>query len=456
MNPIILKIREKIVEYIKITIFLLLFILFYFYVPFAGLRYTLIYFLVLASLYFSFKTPELAFVINSAGIALVCASGFLENLAISIPLIFLLMSTTGIPLYFGWARHLEQDSFRKRRKPKVELIDSLQNNLTGHETRLDGLEKKIDRINRLYNLGRELVVHMNMNEVINNLQRVILSRPGIESVSIFSLDKNIWEPVYFSQEKYKQKWLDYIENNKPLLMKKKFRVLPSPGWLNNRSVVFWPARLEKDMLAAIILTTTNEMADFYLEEGEIFIPQIALGLKRTNLFAEVQERSRIDGLTGLYLRRYFLERFYLEIQRAKRYSSVFSIFMADIDFFKKINDTFGHLVGDEVLKKLAQILVSNSSPSALVSRYGGEEFVVLLLLLSPQDSLNIAKKINKAVTDHTFRSANSNFHLTLSIGISHYPNDGDKVKDLLSAADHALYWVKTHGRNNIKEFSQNP
>ena len=107
-------------------------------------------------------------------------------------------------------------------------------------------------------------------------------------------------------------------------------------WLKDESVIFWPVRLEKDLLAAIILTTEPDIAGHYLEEGEIFIPQIALGLRRTKLFAEIEERSRIDGLTQLYLRRYFLERFQVEIQRAKRYSSVFSILAMMRIFFSKL------------------------------------------------------------------------------------------------------------------------
>jgi diguanylate cyclase (GGDEF)-like protein len=458
MLRIISTIRTKIVDYIKASIFLLLFILLYSYISIPEIKYMLVYMLVLASFYFSFEMPELAFIINGTGIVLVLTSGFIQNsgLEIGISVIILLAGTTVIPLYFNWAKNLEQENFRKRRKPKVEKIEYLQNNLTGLETTLTDLEKKIDRINRLYNLGRELVEHMDINEVINNLQRVLLSRPGIESVSFFSLEKNNWSPLYFSQEKNKEKWIDYVSQNKQILMKKKFKVLPPPTWIFNQSVVFWPVRLEKDMLAAILLTTTPDMAEYYLEEGEIFIPQIALGLRRTNLFAEVQERSRIDGLTGLYLRRYFLERFNLEIQRAKRYASIFSVLMIDIDFFKKVNDNYGHLVGDDVLRQLAQIIINNASPSALLGRYGGEEFIILLPLVTQKESVNVAKKINAAVNETLFKAENNTFHLSLSIGISHYPSDGTNLKDLLGCADHALYWVKTHGRNSVKQFLEKP
>jgi diguanylate cyclase (GGDEF)-like protein len=189
-----------------------------------------------------------------------------------------------------------------------------------------------------------------------------------------------------------------------------------------------------------------------MEEGDIFIPQIALGLRRTRLFTEVQERSRVDGLTGLYLRRYFLERFQTEIQRAKRYSGIFSLLMLDIDFFKKINDTYGHIVGDKVLCGISRIFVDNVRPGDLVGRYGGEEFIILIPMSRHEEVTGIAKEINRLVSQKEFSAENEKFGVTISIGISHYPHDGTSLDDILAGADHALYWVKSHGRNGVQEY----
>ncbi|MBN1622221.1 MAG: GGDEF domain-containing protein [Endomicrobiales bacterium] len=445
-------IKQKILSYVKVAFFLSLFFALYFSIPEQEIRRLSIYILVLINIYFAFALPEAAIFINSIGLILLFKTHSFEHLGIILGLIIILIVTVIIPFYFAWFKKWELGNFRKLRVPKMKKIDALQKNLNKIEERRQELEKEIGKINRLYVLGRELVEHMNISEVIDNLQRVLLNRPGVKSVSIFQWKESDWEPLYFSRIQHKDKWLSYIRSNKSIFMGKRFSLLPDPPWIADESAVFWPVQLEKELLAGIILTTEKDLASSYLEEGEIFIPLIALGLRRTSLFAEVQERSRIDGLTGLYLRRYFLELFQVEIQRAKRYSSVFSVLMVDIDFFKKVNDTYGHLVGDEVLRILSKIIVKCIPPSALIGRYGGEEFIMLLPLSSPGEALKIAKNLNSIVADHDFIVNNISIKISISLGISHYPQDGVTVKELLFASDQALYWVKTHGRNSVKEF----
>ena len=126
--------------------------------------------------------------------------------------------------------------------------------------------------------------------------------------------------------------------------------------------------------------------------------------------------------------------------------------MVDIDLFKKINDTHGHVVGDNTLQAIATILKTSLRPTDLVGRYGGEEFVILLSLISLEESIKIANKIREKIAKNIFHGNKKDFKLTVSIGISHYPDDGYKTEDLLEYADKALYWVKTHGRNGTKVY----
>jgi len=127
--------------------------------------------------------------------------------------------------------------------------------------------------------------------------------------------------------------------------------------------------------------------------------------------------------------------------------------MLDIDLFKKVNDTYGHIVGDKVLCGVSRVLVDCVRPGDLVGRYGGEEFVILVPMSPGEEVLRTAEEINRIVSSKEFLADKEKFRVTISIGISHYPRDGASPEDLLSAADQALYWVKGHGRNGVKEFS---
>ncbi len=154
-----------------------------------------------------------------------------------------------------------------------------------------------------------------------------------------------------------------------------------------------------------------------------------------------QELSILDGLTGIYNRRYLDEILRREIERAKRYNQPLSLLMLDIDDFKKYNDTNGHPAGDEVLKKLANFLVDALRAADLVFRYGGEEFVVLLPQTLRQGAVDVAKRL--IILE---RQA---LPVTISLGLVSFPEDGQDMDDLLQKIDMALYQAKHLGKDRI-------
>jgi len=164
---------------------------------------------------------------------------------------------------------------------------------------------------------------------------------------------------------------------------------------------------------------------------------------------QLLEQSHKDFLTGLYNRRYFYEiaKNFIKIsQREKKQSSVISI---DIDKFKKINDTYGHAIGDKVLKKLAEILMKNTRSSDVVARFGGEEFIILLPLTNIQGAYELAEKLRVVTQDSKVKIDNGDIvTFTISLGISSI-DKSDSIEEFLHRADKALYAAKTNGRNRV-------
>jgi len=154
-------------------------------------------------------------------------------------------------------------------------------------------------------------------------------------------------------------------------------------------------------------------------------------------------RSVTDPLTGLHTRWYFITRLHEEFERSKRYNDSFSVIMADIDDFKKINDTYGHRIGDEVLKFIASVLRSSTRASDIVGRYGGEEFIVILPSTTKENAAKVAEKIlYQIVETNPFE-----FRVTMSFGVSGYPQDDIlEPEDLIALADKATYVSKERGK----------
>lgn len=157
--------------------------------------------------------------------------------------------------------------------------------------------------------------------------------------------------------------------------------------------------------------------------------------------------ANIDSLTGLYNRGYFDQIFQKEILRNARYGHSLAVLLIDIDFFKKINDEFGHEIGDNVLLWVGSILSSRTRQTDIVARYGGEEFVVLLPETSTENAKIVAEKIRSTIEKES--KTNSPKQITVSIGVASHPHNGSNGKIVLKAADAALYQSKHSGRNRV-------
>ncbi|MDI6715357.1 MAG: diguanylate cyclase [Actinomycetota bacterium] len=165
------------------------------------------------------------------------------------------------------------------------------------------------------------------------------------------------------------------------------------------------------------------------------------------MIAQLRETAVTDGLTGLANHKSFNERLAIEFNRAKRYGSELSLMMIDADRFKEINDSYGHITGDAVLKALAAILKGNIRQSDLAARYGGDEFALILPETNAEQAFKVGEKLRRKVEASPIQFSDNTIQLTLSIGVSSFSSEMNEPLDLIKKADEALYMAKEAGRN---------
>lgn len=200
---------------------------------------------------------------------------------------------------------------------------------------------------------------------------------------------------------------------------------------------------------------------FYREDRDDFLPEeisllttlsyLAAGaLENARLHAKTVTLAATDALTGLSNRRTFDERFKAEFQRAQRFDKPFALLLLDIDHFKHINDTYGHVAGDEVLKSLAKILKKQTRDVDIVARYGGEEFTVILPESDGDKAQTIAERIRRTVSNTSFLMPGEEpITITVSIGVACYPCCAPDATQMVERADQAMYLAKQTGRNRV-------
>ena len=175
--------------------------------------------------------------------------------------------------------------------------------------------------------------------------------------------------------------------------------------------------------------------------------QVAISLQNGRMYQALEEQATTDGLTGLVNHRTFQERFSAMLARAERHNFAVALLLTDIDHFKKINDTYGHPTGDEVLRRVAALLKASARKIDIAARYGGEEFALVLEATDRDGALQLAERIRQEVGQQMFESSKGPFKATLSLGIAVYPDDGRAKAELIKNADTALYAAKHGGRN---------
>ncbi len=215
-------------------------------------------------------------------------------------------------------------------------------------------------------------------------------------------------------------------------------------------VFILPATYKSVPLGVIVLATVGEFDAETRTRMDLFRNSFGLALNNAIAHDRLQRLAALDPLTGVYNRRFGLTRLHEEFDRAVRINSPLGILMFDIDHFKQVNDTYGHLVGDRVLVSITRVAKTILRDGDVLIRYGGEEFLAVLPAASSDDLRLIGERLRRAVEECSITDGTQTIHVTISLGGASYPNhDVEREDQLVQLADDALYRAKESGRNRL-------
>lgn len=362
-----------------------------------------------------------------------------------------------LELFLFWiAWQLIKKSQIREEKEKIERenrLKELDTNLTRvnqelaiYEKQLSSLATKINRFQILSLAAKELGSVLQADEVQKRLLS-LLKTSFPENASKVCL-----EPYEETGDPFSL-WIG--QRLSPLLvddLEKDLRFPEISSYRGVRSILAGPLVVEKKIVGIARIEGKQpyifDNDDLRLLDILVLIASLSLG--NAHLFSQIQELSITDTLTGLFTHKFFQERLNEEILRAGRYRSSLGLLMIDIDYFKRFNDTYGHQVGDEILKTLAKLIRKNLRLTDIVARYGGEEFVVLLLESGYQTNYEVAERIRRIIAEIPFSISLPPLKIAVSIGVASFPEEATTASQLLRLSDQRLYQAKSAGRNCVR------
>jgi two-component system cell cycle response regulator len=316
-------------------------------------------------------------------------------------------------------------------------------------------------------------INDNPEETVECINRMKVSGQKLSDI-ITNSSKDIFEVLkafLADQVLINLSWAGNFKDSFTMLKREKFDMIFLNHVLEEETSIEYLRNVDKEGIETPVIVVTEHgdemLASHVIQLGAYeYLPRSRINLEslsrvlnstleRASLRKEVEtayvkmaEMSTVDELTKLYNRRYFLEALDGEFERTSRYEREIALLMLDLDYFKKVNDTYGHPAGDMVLSDVGEILKKHIRRNDLACRYGGEEFAVILPNVS-KDSIYLAyERFREMVSTQSFKCESKQFHITVSIGIA-FSNDAESANDLLAHADQALYQAKESGRNRI-------
>lgn len=226
-----------------------------------------------------------------------------------------------------------------------------------------------------------------------------------------------------------------------------------PRYVGQHSVSCLPLLTQGSLRGVIEIMTGSERPELSLEELSLasqLAESLALALSNARAYADVERLCNIDDLTQLYNSRYLYQVLEAEMKRARRYKTPLSIVFIDLDGFKQVNDTNGHLCGSATLTEIAKLIMGLVRETDIVARYGGDEFVIVLPETQAENAAMIAERIRSRIEAHVFRGGSDlEIYLTASFGVASYPEHASTPAALICCADKAMYTAKDQNKNRV-------
>lgn len=335
------------------------------------------------------------------------------------------------------------------------------------------LERRNSEMNILMDIGKTLTSNLNLQEVLEAIMQKVEFLLKPKAWSLLLVDEES-EELYFEcavspvSERLKQIRLKkgegiagwVVGHGKPLLIDDVKNDKRFAAYINDQlefaisSIVCVPLRIRDRILGVIQLVNSMEEVKFNDADLKIIgaiADYAAIAIDNARNFKRMNDLVISDDLTGLYNANHFHALLDREIERAKRYGAEFSLVFLDLDHFKNVNDTHGHLVGSRLLSEFGRLIKKHVRGSDLCARYGGDEFVIILPHTPKTGAFALVSNLREVIAQNVFISdTGERLSVTASYGISAFPVDADNKRNLIQVADNAMYEVKQSSRDGIR------
>jgi diguanylate cyclase (GGDEF)-like protein len=341
---------------------------------------------------------------------------------------------------------------------KIHIFLAQQKN--EHPDPLIEVKSTVTRLSDIYRFRKAIEHDESIDEVYERFSKVLRTKFGLTNFNFIEADttNKHTEVIYSEQELLCGAASGCrADRTNTVVDSCQFEGLCKKMWSDTVEYICIPYSISNDLdLVLSIVTETKEDTQRVREmlpSIQDYVDAAKPEIVSKKLTQILEKSARTDALTGLYNRQYLEESIEKIVNQAKRSETPYGILMADIDYFKMINDTYGHDVGDEAIRVIAQTLEENTRESDLVVRYGGEEFIVLLYNCDAEYVKSIAEKIRVAFSKKKIKAGNGiSFSKTISIGAGIYPEQSESFWKVIKFADVALYHAKNSGRDQVALF----